>query len=365
MLQIKEDMQFHEFANLFPMMNTEEMSGLVEDMCQNGYDETSPIITYEGKILDGRNRYKAAQTASVEPVYSEFDGTDPLGFVIRHNLHRRHLNESQRGVIASRLANMNRGGDRPSRRDVNFDSANLQNRNQNVSQERAAEMMNVSPRTVATIKAIEKTAPELIEKIESGELTANKAWTEARRKEVVRNLESVEVQEAKAVEGVYDVIVIDPPWKVEKIEREVAPNQVAFDYPTMSLEEISKIEIHAADNCHVWLWTTQKYLPHAFGLFAAWNVKYICTFGWHKNGGFQPFGLPQYNEEFCLYGHIGSPQFVSTKDFKTCFNAPRGAHSEKPGEFYDTVRRVTAGRRLDMFNRRKIQGFDGWGKEAK
>jgi N6-adenosine-specific RNA methylase IME4 len=228
----------------------------------------------------------------------------------------------------------------------------------------SAEILNVSRATVATIKAIEREAPELIEKIECGELTANRAWTEVQRREARRNLESVEIQQAKALEGVYDVIVIDPPWQMEKIEREVRPNQTEFEYPTMPLEEISRLEIPFANDCHVWLWTTQKFLPHAFGLFAAWDVKYVCTFGWHKNGGFQPIGLPQYNEEFILYGRVGSPVFVDTKDFKTCFNAPRGKHSEKPEEFYSVVRRVTAGRRLDMFSRRKIEGFDGWGKEA-
>jgi N6-adenosine-specific RNA methylase IME4 len=222
--------------------------------------------------------------------------------------------------------------------------------------QRAKEVVEAAERDPETFGPI-------VEKMDkTGNVSA--AFQEMRRYEQAVRLDSIELKEAKAIEGVYDVIVIDPPWQMEKIEREVAPNQVAFDYPTMTLEEISRLDIPAADNCHVWLWTTQKYLPHAFGLFAAWNVKYVCTFNWHKAGGFQPFGLPQYNNEFVLYGRIGAPSFVETKDFKTSFEGKRGGHSEKPGEFYDTVRRVTAGRRLDMFNRRKIEGFDGWGKEA-
>lgn len=349
-------MQYHQYANLFPMMPDAELEYIIEDMTANGYDESMPVILYQGQILDGRNRYKAADIAGVEPSFLEYDGDDALGYVIRHNLHRRHLNESQRAVVAGRLATMRQG----ERTDLE-PSANWR---KDVSQQEAAEMLNVSPRTIQRIKAVEREAPELIPLIESGEMTASKAFTETKRRNVIQHLESVEAQEAKALEGLYDVIVIDPPWDMQKIEREVAPNQVAFEYPTMSLDDIEKIEIPAADDCHVFLWTTQKYLPDSLALIESWGLKYVLTFVWHKNGGFQPFGLPQYNCEFAIYARKGTPQFIDFKNFMTCFNAPRGAHSEKPEEFYELLRRVTAGRRLDMFNRRKIEGFDGWGKES-
>ena len=181
---------------------------------------------------------------------------------------------------------------------------------------------------------------------------------------------AIEIKKLKPVgnilapEGKFDVIVIDPPWKMEKIEREVAPNQIGFDYPVMTVDEIKNLEIPAGDNCHIFLWTTQKYLPEAFEIIDCWGFKYILTFVWHKNGGFQPFGLPQYNCEFVLYARQGSTKFIDLKDFFTCFNADRTGHSEKPEEFYETLRRVTEGKRLDMFNRREIKGFVPWGDEA-
>jgi len=196
-------------------------------------------------------------------------------------------------------------------------------------------------------------------------ITTSAMVTYSRREKVIKNLKSVEKQKAKEILGVFDVIVIDPPWPMEKIEREVRENQVAFDYPPMSIEEIGALKIPYAEDCHVFLWTTQRFLPIALKIMGIWDLEYVCTFNWHKAGGYQVVGLPQYNNEFAIYGRMGSPIFVDTKDFKTSFEGKRGKHSEKPEEFYETLRRVTAGRRLDMFNRRIIEGFEGWGKESK
>lgn len=168
-----------------------------------------------------------------------------------------------------------------------------------------------------------------------------------------------------APKGQYDVIVIDPPWPMKKIVRDIRPNQVAeIDYPIMGLDEIKNIKIPAVDNCHLFLWVTHRFLPDSFSVIESWGFNYICCFVWHKPGGFQPIGLPQYNCEFVLYCRKGTPKFTDLKAFSVCFTADRGAHSEKPEEFYQVVQRVTSGKRLDMFSRRKITGFESWGYES-
>ena len=169
-----------------------------------------------------------------------------------------------------------------------------------------------------------------------------------------------------APRGTYDVIIVDPPWDIKKIARSDAPNQEDMDYPVMSIEELiewGQVNLLPAPDCHLFLWTTQKYLPRSFDLLSEWGFKYICTFVWHKPGGFQPFKLPQYNCEFIIYAHKGNPSFTETKDFMTCFCAPRAEHSAKPDYFYDTIRRVTSGKRIDMFARKERDGFEIWGNE--
>jgi hypothetical protein len=95
------------------------------------------VVLYEGKILDGRNRYRACIEAGVELRFRTFgdrasDGDDPRAFVISLNIMRRHLSESQRAMIAARLANLDEG--RPSKTPVIA----------GVSQGEAAELCNVS-----------------------------------------------------------------------------------------------------------------------------------------------------------------------------------------------------------------------------
>ena len=120
--------------------------------------------------MDGRNRYRACELAELdlEPDdITQYEGNDPLGFVVSKNLHRRHLNESQRAQIAADIANMPQGfrSDQP--------SANLQ---KVISVPKAAELMNVSPRSVETAKKIK--APDLKAAVKTGRKSVNAAAKE-------------------------------------------------------------------------------------------------------------------------------------------------------------------------------------------
>jgi N6-adenosine-specific RNA methylase IME4 len=191
-------------------------------------------------------------------------------------------------------------------------------------------------------------------------------WTRAQmRRQMGLANEGTEIPDIKP--GEYQCIVIDPPWPIERIQAEDrTQHEKVFEYPTMSLDAISETEIGnlAHEECHLYLWTTQKFLPASFDILEGWGFRYIFCMTWHKPGGFQPFGLPQYNSEFVLFGRRGSLGFEDTKAFPTCFDAPRREHSRKPDEFYDLVRRVSLGPRVDVFSREKREGFDQWGDEV-
>src|SRR4051794_1814510 len=94
---------FHPLADIFPLMEGADCEELVADVRAHGVRE--PWL-YQGEILDGRNRYLAAIAAGVPCPTRIYEGDDPVGFVISLNLKRRHLDTSQRAMIAAKLANM-------------------------------------------------------------------------------------------------------------------------------------------------------------------------------------------------------------------------------------------------------------------
>jgi len=99
-----ETYAFHRLAEIFPLIEGADFEALVSDIRANGLHE--PIILFEDAILDGRNRYRACLKANVEPIFKDFEGDDPLAFVLSLNLRRRHLNDSQRAMIAAKIANV-------------------------------------------------------------------------------------------------------------------------------------------------------------------------------------------------------------------------------------------------------------------
>jgi len=137
--------EYHELANLFPLMDESQYSDLVADIKENGLVES--IVLHKGKILDGRNRYNACNDAGVEPNFVEYEGEDALSYVISLNLNRRHLNESQRAMIGARLANMKHGGDRKNQRE---------NSTLDITNKEAAKKLNISDYSVKRAKQVQK-----------------------------------------------------------------------------------------------------------------------------------------------------------------------------------------------------------------
>jgi len=375
--------EFHEACLCLPDQSKEEYEELCESIKQ-GFREHEPILLFEGKILDGRHRYKAAIANNITPIFKQYEGDDPFDYVKKTDFARRHyLSQEQKALIFTDLvtgsekwqelkqrieaerrakisATMSSSSEVINKIDVAQSVLHLRNKER---QERA-KAIGVNRGAIQRADLINKN-PELAAQVKSGAMPAAKAVQEIQKQKLKTRLDEVTTREAIEPTGLYDVIVIDPPWPMQKLERDERPNQVDFDYPTMTEEQMANLQIPADVNCHVWLWTTHKFLPMAFRLLDTWKLKYACCFTWHKPNGFQPFNLPKYNCEFALYARKGAPSFLDFKNFSVCFNAETKGHSVKPEEFYELLRRTTGGRRLDMFNRRTIEGFDGWGKETK
>ena len=165
--------KFHPVAGVFPLMRAAEFEALVNDIRSHGLRE--PILCDgEGRILDGRNRYRACLRAGIEPRFVQWHGGGPLPeLALSLNLRRRHLDESQRAMVAARLSKwlVPKGeGARPD----DSRSANLRTREK--SRYVAAGMVNVSRRLVDhACRVINDGGSELIAAVETGGLAVSVA----------------------------------------------------------------------------------------------------------------------------------------------------------------------------------------------
>lgn len=173
-------METHEYAALFPMATDAELQEMAADIRQRGI--LCPIITLDGKVLDGRNRLRACEIAGATPRFQKYAGADPLADVVSWNLKRRHLTPSQQAGIGADVANMTKsdggkiGAERQGKGAADLPIPA-------VSQAEAAKMVGVSERLVRDAVKVKNAAPELHEEIKAGRMTVNAAKQEVKKRE--------------------------------------------------------------------------------------------------------------------------------------------------------------------------------------
>lgn len=227
-------LDFHPVANIFPLMTGAEYDALVSDIAEHGLIE--PVWLHpDGRIIDGRNRYRACCDLGLVPEYRTWAGDGSLvAFAVSLNLHRRHMTSSQLAVVALDILPMleaearerQKGGQGGVLLSQKIDEANGK------ASEQAAAMTGTNRQYVSEAKRIAQTAPDLIDKVRNGKATIPQVKKEHDRR--IRQEQETTAAEvpltsddyrlicgdfarvASGIEpGSVDIIITDPPYPRE------------------------------------------------------------------------------------------------------------------------------------------------------
>jgi N6-adenosine-specific RNA methylase IME4/ParB-like chromosome segregation protein Spo0J len=376
-------MKSHPYADVLPLLEGEAFDALVADIRANGLLE--PITIHEGMILDGRNRYRACEAAGIEPKFLKFDGDDPLAFVLSLNLHRRHLDESQRAMVVARLETLKHGGDRKGDQDANL----------HLDRRALASRLNVSTRTAASAAAVRDHAtPELIRAVDRGDIAVSvaaglatapvaiqqRAVADPKRAHVLAKQAARAEREtelgAKQLAWptkICGVIYADPPWPWTSYNQVTGMDR-APTYPTMEIDAIKALKVQsiAAPDSVLFLWATVPTHMQAGEVMAAWGFSYQTQFVWlkkiregEKNRPGTGYWSRNVHETLLVgtRGKIPAPAPGTQQD--SVIDAPVGEHSAKPEVFAEMIERhFPTLPKIELFARKAREGWARWGFEA-
>jgi len=174
------------------------------------------------------------------------------------------------------------------------------------------------------------------------------------------------------MKGKYDVILADPPWAFSAWNVNTAHKHVSRQYPTMEMEDIASLPIKeiTSENCVLFLWATWPKLRDTFQVLENWGFTYrTLAWVWVKSNksGFGFFtGMGYYsrsNSEPCLLAVKGSMP-VARHDIQALIYSPVRKHSQKPDDQYRKIEALYPNMKyLELFARRKRDGWDSWGNE--
>lgn len=155
-------------------------------------------------------------------------------------------------------------------------------------------------------------------------------------------------------------IYADPPWKYGNQSTRAATDN---HYETMTVEQICALPIGelAADKSHLHLWTTNAFLFECPRIFAAWGFEFKSSFVWVK----PQMGIGNYwrNSHEILLLAVRGGMVAQDKGQMSWLECGRGGHSSKPEEIRGRIEKLSPGPRLELFGRRKVEGWTVFGNQ--
>jgi N6-adenosine-specific RNA methylase IME4 len=371
-----------ELESLIPPLSNEEFKQLERNILEEGIRE--PLITWNGILIDGHNRYRIAQEHDInyETLEKEFENINRVKeWMIHNQFGRRNLPAYERGKLALRLKDIYI----QKAKEIKAEKVSHYRQTGEVSQisvkpdtqKDIAKVANISHDTINKIEKIEsKATDEVKQKLSSGTMSINEAYKEIKKEEKIeerkedikKQLEDIESGKLPELWGKYEVIAIDPPWAYEEkgglSSNDFNPEitRGTTTYPTMKVNQIKEIDLPLTDNSVVFLWTTHAFLKDAFDILEHWNLKYKATLVWDK----EKMGMGRTIRlqcEFCLIAFKGNPIFNGSSE-RDIIREARREHSRKPDAFYQYVERATIGRKLEYFSREKRTNWEIYGNEV-
>lgn len=179
-------MKHHPIATVWPMLDDAKLDELAEDIRQHG--QLHPIWTFEGMILDGRNRFEACRRAGIKPILMEYRGDEPTAFAVSLNDRRRHMGKSALAAVAAELEpHFAEDAKRRYEQTVGRPKKSVEKvppicDPPSKAREEAAKSVGVNDRYVQDAKKVKAEAPEVFEKLKAGKITLQDAKREVAKK---------------------------------------------------------------------------------------------------------------------------------------------------------------------------------------
>jgi len=283
-----------ELESLIPPLSNEEFKQLERNILEEGIRE--PLITWNGILIDGHNRYRIAQEHDMnyETLEKEFDNINRVKeWMVNNQLGRRNLSNYQRSVLALQLEDVFQEKAKENQA-IQFKGSSLIQISEEVkpivSIKEVAKIANVSHDTIAKVKKIEANAtPEVKARLNTGTMSINEAYKEIKKEEN----EQLKTQKAiEIIEKVYenntniyngdcieyiktikdksiDCLITDPPYGVDiqfgaydnQLSRKIENDGNIEDALVLLDEMLINVKSKLKEDAHIYIFCNWKIYP--------------------------------------------------------------------------------------------------------